>query len=214
MGKEDRVCPDCRENIRYITEPYCMKCGKSIDDDSGEYCLDCRKSEHLFSAGRAVFRYRDDIKKSIYNFKYKNKREYAPFYVDEIIRSLGSWIDNIAPDAFIPVPLHPKKQRQRGYNQAELIARELGERLNIPVADDIIFRTKQTVPQKELSDDLRKKNMKKAFKIGENIVKLNVVIVVDDIYTTGSTMDAISACLLEAGVQKIYCLSLCIGDGF
>ncbi|MBR4807989.1 MAG: ComF family protein, partial [Lachnospiraceae bacterium] len=120
----------------------------------------------------------------------------------------------VSPRVLIPVPLHPSKQRARGYNQAQLLAAGLSECISVPMADNLIYRVKKTTPQKELSDNYRKKNMKKAFKMAENIVKLDVVMVIDDIYTTGSTMDAISECLLEAGVKEIYCLSLCIGNGF
>ncbi|MBR5337144.1 MAG: ComF family protein [Lachnospiraceae bacterium] len=214
LWEDDRICGKCRDSIEYISEPYCLKCGKSIEYAEKEYCLDCMKSDHLFTAGRAVFQYRDDIKKSIYRFKYKNKREYASFYGEEMAKCCGAWIKAVAPQVFIPVPLYPKKQAQRGYNQAELIARALSDHIPIPVADDLVYRVKSTVPQKELSDDSRKKNMKKAFKMAENIVKLNVVMVIDDIYTTGSTMDAISEVLLSAGVKEIYCLSLSIGSGF
>ncbi len=168
----------------------------------------------MFTAGRAVFRYKDDIKRSIYDFKYKNKREFASFYGEEMADKCGDWIEQVSPQVIIPVPLHPSKQRARGYNQAQLLASCLSEHTSIPLANDLIYRVKKTTPQKELSDSYRKKNMKKAFKMAENIVKLDVVMVVDDIYTTGSTMDAMSACLLEAGVKEIYCLSLCIGDGF
>ena len=212
--KDVRVCGKCRDEIEYITQPFCMKCGKSIDDEEGEYCSDCRRHEHLFTAGRAVFQYKNDIRRSIHGFKYKNKREFAPFYGEEIEKCLGRWISSVAPDALIPVPLHRKKQSQRGYNQAELIADEVGRRFSIPVVNDLVYRVKRTVPQKELSDDLRKKNMKKAFKLAENIVKLDVVMVIDDIYTTGSTMDAISEVLKDGGVNEIYCLSLSIGNGF
>ena len=126
----------------------------------------------------------------------------------------GGWIERVSPDVIIPVPLHPTKQRSRGYNQAQLLASCLSEYISVPMANNLIYRVKNTRPQKELSDNHRKKNMKKAFKMAENIVKLDVALVIDDIYTTGSTMDAMSACLLEAGVKEIYCLSLCIGDGF
>ncbi len=80
--------------------------------------------------------------------------------------------------------------------------------------NNLLIRSKNTIPQKELSNNNRKKNMKKAFKISENIVKLDVAMVIDDIYTTGATMDAAAEVLLDAGFKKIYCLSLCIGDGF
>lgn len=209
-----RICTKCREKLVVIEEPLCKRCGKPVDDDRAEYCSDCNRHEHYFDAGRGVFLYKGDIKKSIYNFKYNNKREFVKFFGDEIIENLGRWIADISPDVLIPVPLYPKKERMRGYNQAELIARYLGEKLNIPVEPYLIERRINTLPQKELSADSRKKNMKKAFNIAENIVKLNIAMVVDDIYTTGATADAVSRLLKEAGVREVYVLTICAGNGF
>ena len=192
----------------------CKKCGKSLLDTTEEFCGDCLTSEHFYDRGRAVFQYKNEIKYSIYNFKYKNKREYSQFYLEEIDKTCGDWIRNVAPDVLVPIPLHPHKQRARGYNQAEEIARKMGEFYCIPVADNLLYRVVNTIPQKELSDNNRKKNMKKAFKISENIVELDIAMVIDDIYTTGATMDEVSKLLRRAGFKKIYCLSLCIGDGF
>ncbi len=214
LWEKKRVCSKCAGKLEYVRQPICLKCGKEIEYEEGEYCRDCAEGKHLFTAGRAVFRYKDDIKRSIYDFKYRNKREFASFYGEEMADKCGDWIKRVSPQVIIPVPLHPSKQRARGYNQAQLLASRLSEYTSIPLANDLIYRVKKTIPQKELSDSNRKKNMKKAFKMAENIVKLDVAMVVDDIYTTGSTMDAISACLLEVGVKEIYCLSLCIGDGF
>lgn len=204
----------CRGKLRYVGKYFCVKCGKTIHSREEEYCADCGRIKHHFTQGRAVYEYKEDIKDSIYRFKYKNKREYADFYAEEIEERLGDWIRNVRPDCLIPVPLHPTKQRARGYNQAELITRKLSEKLNIPIRDNLVIRCKNTVPQKELSDNKRKKNVKKAFKISQNIVELEVAMVIDDIYTTGATLDAISKVLKEAGVKEIYCLSLCIGKGF
>lgn len=205
---------DCYKKLLIIGDNFCAKCGKSIENDRAEFCVDCRKKNHSFTQGRAVYEYKNEIKNSIYNFKYNNKREYVDFYSEEVVKHLGKWIDYISPDALIPVPLHQSKQRLRGYNQAELLAEKIGEKLNIPVYENLLIRSKKTVPQKELSDNNRKKNVKKAFKLCQNIVQLDKVVIIDDIYTTGATMDAISEVLIEAGVEKIYCISLCIGKGF
>lgn len=204
----------CYSKLLIIGDRFCTKCGKSIQDETAEFCVDCSKKKHVFTQGRAVYEYKNEIKNSIYNYKYKNKREYASFYAEEIEKYLGDWIRLISPDALIPVPLHTSKLRSRGYNQAEIIAKKLGEKMNIEVCENLVIRSKNTVPQKELSDNKRKKNVKKAFKLCENIVKLRIVMIIDDIYTTGATMDAISEALIEAGVEKIYCISLCIGKGF
>lgn len=209
-----KICSNCADKVTFIREPLCKKCGKQLNEDEEEYCRDCDTNEHLFTQGRAVFQYKKEIKNSIYNFKYNNKREFADYYVECIKAECGEWIRKNSPDALIPIPLHPRKQRARGYNQAEILANLLGEEYCIPVINNLLIRSKNTTPQKELSNNSRKKNMKKAFKMSENIVELSTVMVIDDIYTTGATMDAAAEVLLEAGVKDIFCLSLCIGDGF
>ena len=212
--KDVKVCTRCRGKLMVIEEPLCKRCGKGLEEDEREYCRDCEVSDHEFIAGRGVFKYKNEIKESVYNFKYKNKREFVDFYTDEMVRVLGDWIRYLAPDALIPVPLHPKKERLRGYNQAGLLAHALGDKLDIPVIEDFIVRSQNTPPQKDKTPEGRKKNMKKAFNIGENIVKLDIAMVIDDIYTTGATADAVSRLLKDGGVREVYCLSLCIGNGF
>ena len=208
------ICKECRNKILYIEEPVCKKCGKPLEDERAEYCFDCNRKKHEFDAGRALFVYQGDIKKSLYRYKYSNKREYAKAYGEETVRVCGDWIESLMIDAIIPVPLHKSRKRKRGYNQAELYAREIGNKLNIPVMANLVTRTVNTQPQKELNVKERKNNLKKAFKIQQNIVQLNNILLVDDIYTTGNTMDAVACELRNAGIQNIYILCISIGEGF
>ena len=113
----------------------------------------------------------------------------------------------------MPVPIHRSKKNSRGYNQAQVIAAGLGRLLQIPVDDRLIRRVRRTKPMKDLSAAERQNNLKKAFKICRNDVKLNTIIIVDDIYTTGSTIDAMSYELRRAGVKHIYYVALAIGRG-
>ena len=124
------------------------------------------------------------------------------------------WIRQKNVQLIVPVPLHKNRQKKRGYNQAELFARALGTRLNIPVCTNLLVRERNTVPQKELNDTERKNNLKNAFKITQNIVQLSCILLVDDIYTTGSTMDAIATVLKRAGYRDIYFICASIGKGF
>lgn len=207
------VCMSCMDKLEYIKEPYCLKCGKEIEDFSKEYCYDCMRFEHSFDFGRAVFSYTEGIKKSIYRYKYKNKREYSLYYAKEMAKKWGKDIKRWAPQVIIPVPLHEKKLRQRGYNQAALIAQNLGRILNIPVDDGILIRIRNTTPMKELNDSERVNNLENAFNITRNVVKYNKVLIVDDIYTTGSTIDECSRILKLNGVEKVYFLCICAGIG-
>ena len=154
------------------------------------------------------------MRASISRFKYHNRREYADFYAEELLRAYGRMLRSWQPDALIPVPLHKSRMRKRGFNQAALVAERMGERLGIPVEEKLLIRVKKTSPQKELNDSARRENLKNAFQLCGNDVKLKRVVLIDDIYTTGSTLDAAAAALLAAGVEKVYFLSICIGRGF
>lgn len=176
--------------------------------------MDCSRKPHAYVRGRAVYIYQGLVKASLYRFKYAGRREYAVCYGYHALERYGAWIQTIAPEAIIPIPLHPVRQKKRGYNQAEVFARVLGEELGIPVRCDLVYRSVNTCPQKGLNDTERKKNLKKAFTIAENIVQLKRVLLVDDIYTTGSTVDAVSAQLTAGGIQQVYVLCISIGRGY
>lgn len=116
-------------------------------------------------------------------------------------------------DSIVPVPVHASRKRERGYNQAELVAAELSRLTGIRMYGDLVRRVRKTVPQKELTIQERQNNLKKAFNITTNVVKLNKTILVDDIYTTGSTLDAVAMELKRHGVKAVYFIALCIGEG-
>ncbi|MFR2470930.1 MAG: ComF family protein [Lachnospira sp.] len=207
------ICPWCLDKITYVDEPTCIKCGKALDDDR-EYCQDCMKTEHIYDQAVSLYEYSDGIKQSIYRFKYHNKREYAAIYAREIERMCGMVIRAWRPDVIIPVPIHESKLKQRGYNQAELIADELSGSMGIPINNKYIMRIRKTTPMKELSNEERVKNLQNAFQICNNSIRYNKVLIVDDIYTTGATVDACARCFKESGTDKVYVVTLCIGKGF
>ena len=149
--------------------------------------------------------------RSMYRFKYAGRKEYARFYGEQIVKKLGKTIRGWRPDALVPVPVHAARKRERGYNQAEALAGEIGRRMGIPVDFRLIKRVKKTLPQKLLDDRERQNNLKRAFKIARNDVKLKRVVIIDDIYTTGSTIDACALELKRAGVEKVYFIAIAIG---
>ena len=116
------------------------------------------------------------------------------------------------PDALIPVPLHKKRLEKRGYNQAALLAGQIGDRLRIPVLSDWIIREKNTAPLKQLDAAERQNNLKKAFKIRRDDVKLSTIVIIDDIYTTGSTVDEIAAECRKKGVHTVCFAALSAGS--
>ena len=111
-------------------------------------------------------------------------------------------------DLVLPVPMYAAKQRKRGYNQAELIARELSKNLNLICASEILVRIRKTTPMKELNDEERRKNVERAFLVKENVVKYKKILLVDDIYTTGSTVNECCKIINEAKPNKIGVLTI------
>lgn len=210
---QSKPCARCRDKLAYIGSARCMKCGKSLNDSDAELCFDCVRNKHVYDQAAAVFEYSDGIKQSIYRYKYKGCRNFAEWYGEEMYRSCQIQLDMWKPQVIIPVPLYEKKKRVRGYNQAELIAQKLGELTKIKVDSGILIRNRATMPMKSLNDIQRAENIKKAFTITSNIIKYKRVLIVDDIYTTGATVDACARALKEAGVESVYCISLCVGKG-
>lgn len=205
------ICRECEAKLVYITEPRCRKCGKQLADET-EYCYDCRRRPHIYDRGLALYTY-GSVRKSVYRLKYAGRREYAVYLGKRMASVLGRQILAWHPDALVPVPLHARRERRRGYNQAALLARSLGQELGIPVLEDYLIRVKNTRPQKELEGARRQNNLKKAFKITENEVKLNTIVIIDDIYTTGSTIDEAARECRAHGVKNICFVTLAIGKG-
>lgn len=213
------VCDKCRNVFSLVRNPRCLKCGKQLDGQTVKLCMDCSKKKHHYICGFPLWNYNRDIRKSIAYFKYQNRCEYAVFYARQMVRYLGKYLLGTGAQYFIPVPIHSSKKRVRGYNQAQILADELSKYLGIPVLSDVLLRNRKTAPQKELSDIERLKNLVQAFEINSDndvIRKENItnVMLVDDIYTTGSTVEACTKALMDAGVEKVFYTSICIGKGF
>ncbi len=212
----EKICLDCMRKLRYVAPPRCLKCGKHIEEEGREYCHDCAKGRHRFTRGRSLYEY-ESVAKSIYRFKYGGRREYADFYGEEVARYLGGFLKQAHPAGILPIPLHARRLRKRGYNQAELLADAIGRYMGLPVYRKIVERVRDTTPMKLLNPQERQNNLKKAFHIVGNDVKLGerlpCVLLVDDIYTTGTTMDEVAGTLLDAGVKEVYFVTLASGRG-
>jgi ComF family protein len=213
------ICEGCRERLNYISEPRCKSCSKPIEVEEKEYCSDCERKKFHYDKGYAVWVYNDAMRNSIAAYKYSSKKEYSNFYTHEMLRLYGGILRKLSFDAIIPVPIHRSKYLERGYNQAELLAKVIGRELKVPIYTKLLIRNKKTLPQKELSDKERLKNLAEAFEISNQILKVKLksikkVLLVDDIYTTGSTVEACSNVLKSYGIDQVYFIVLCIGKGY
>lgn len=206
----------CESKIYPIQGAVCMHCGRPVGNINPEYCYDCiQKGYHkksYITQAKALYLYKGAIKKTMYRFKYSNKREYADFFAKRALEAYEIWMHRIGAEAIVPVPMYKKKQNKRGYNQAECFARALSRYMGVPVVTDLVYRVIDTTPQKELDAKQRKNNLKKAFHGKKNVVQYNCIIVVDDIYTTGSTAEAVAWELLKQGAQRVYLMTICIGE--
>ncbi len=205
------ICPPCRKRVSLIDEPRCKSCGKALMFEEKEYCGNCSRQRHHFVRGLALMNYDSVARKILGDLKYRNRRDNADYVAAEMAVRLGEEILKMEPDALIPVPVHPRRRRVRGFNQAGLLAEKLGERLRIPVRQDLLFRVKNTRPQKELGSLGRLNNLLDAFAVKDWDASLKRVILIDDIYTTGSTAEACTRVLLAAGARQVYVVSAAIG---
>lgn len=210
----------CYDSLSWVREPRCKRCGKPLLSDGSdvrEVCSDCLKNRHRrtksFDQGRALWVYEGNIQKSILDFKYNGMKSYVDFYADEAVRVCGNWIWQKRPDVLIPIPIHARKKRIRGFNQAELLAKAIGKGMDLPVRSDILYRNRWTEPQKGISGEERRHNLTKSIEIRQLPTDVRRVLLIDDIYTTGSTMEACARILKENGVEEVDFLTLCIGSG-
>lgn len=207
------ICPVCFPKLSYVKGPTCKKCGKQVFNSTIEYCYDCTRHRHSFEYGLALINYDDHARQSMAAIKYKNKRQYLDFYAEAICQRYAAQLRSMNVQALIPVPIHASRKRQRGFNQAELLADKIGARLGIPVYSDALCRSKKTLPQKQLNPTERLQNLQQAFQPGTIPPGVTDVILVDDIYTTGATLEACTRILKSAGIRRVYFVTICIGQG-
>lgn len=209
------ICQECRKKLQYVEEPRCYRCGKPLreEDEDVEYCRDCAGRKRYFDQGRSLYLHRSPASDAIYRFKFKNQRVYAKVFAEEMAERFAKDLRRWQAEALIPIPLSEKRQKKRGYNQAKIQARELSKRTGIPVEEGALFRIRNTRPQKELDDRERQQNLRQAFAVAKCWKPVRSVVLVDDIYTTGSTINKAAKMLKKAGVSKVYFLTISIGQG-
>lgn len=219
-GGHRGVCPGCRKLLPRVTEPCCKRCGKPLGDMRITYCADCAGRESRIRQGTAVWVYDENMKRAMADFKYNGCLADGAFYADELVRERAGWIRKRGIDCIVPVPLHRRRQWFRGFNQAAFVAECVGQCLEIPVLADALVRKRYTRPQKGLDDKQRRKNLKDAFVINEarrgELAAGKNILLVDDIYTTGSTLEGCAAAIQDSGRcdSNIFFACLCIGRDY
>lgn len=207
------ICAGCRKKIVYVREPRCMRCGKPLRDETREYCRDCETRSSFFDRGYGMWLHREPVSGAVYRFKYKNKRNWGRIFAVELAEHYEGQIRAWGIEEIIPIPLHSSRKRKRGFNQSEVVAGILSELTGIPCRTDVLFRIRKTVPQKQLDRRGRKDNLMGAFGVSGEWNACENVLLIDDIYTTGTTVGRAAKMLKKAGAQNVYFLTISIGQG-
>ncbi|MBR2956389.1 MAG: ComF family protein [Clostridia bacterium] len=201
-----RLCARCTENMPFVAEHICLNCGVSIDNEA-DYCDRCQNNPSFFKLCRAPLLYDGKARDMVYGFKFSGKKYLA--------HTLGAMMadtyikNNMQGEIIVPVPMSHKDLKKRGFNQAELLAYEVGKRLNIPVLPALV-KVKDTSAQKELSGKERSQNLEKAFEVVFPQVKDRKILLIDDIFTTGATANECAKALLKAKCKEVSVLTACI----
>lgn len=212
MPKGRLICPACLKQLSFVSSPACMKCGKEIGSREQEYCADCIRRKKSFTRGFALLNYDSRAAVSMAAVKYHNKREYLDFYARAAALRFEKQFRQAGIQVIVPVPVHASRLKTRGFNQAAVLAEKLSAELGIPW-EELLIRVKKTDPQKSLGSAERLKNLRGAFEAEQEGGKWERVLLVDDIYTTGSTAEICSRALLKTGVKQVFVFAVCIGHG-
>ncbi len=201
-GREgDFICHSCRRSLPRITPPVCPRCGRP--QPSGVLCPGCVNWQAEIDGIRSPFIFDGVMRQAIHQLKYQNLRALAAPLAQMLQDYL---IDNPVPaEVLVPVPLHPKRLRERGYNQSSLMARELGKLTNLAVIDGCLIRQRHAPPQARTSNvDERRSNIAGAFTCCDQRLRDKRVLLIDDVSTSGATLDACAAAVKAAGAASVW----------
>ena len=191
-----------------------MRCGKPIKDEYKEYCSDCAKRTSHITQGRSLWLHKEPVSTAIYKFKYNNKRSWGELFAAEMAQAYKDQVIKWGIEEIIPIPLHKSRKRKRGYNQAEIIAKCLvGKDRSVSSVRCFVSSEKKRRRRKKLDRQERMGNLRDAFALSERWKPVANVLLIDDIYTTGATVEQAAKILKKAEAQNVYFLTISIGQG-
>ena len=205
-AKDGFVGAQCWAQVRFIRPPFCERCGLPYPGDltTAFECTNCRELELHFSAARSAVVAKTVVLEAIHRFKYQRALWFENFLADIFLREATPVLRGQGWDIIVPVPLHSLKEREREFNQAEILARHLSAATHIPLNTKLLRRVSSTMTQTRLTKQQRAANVRGAFATRSG-VKLNGerVVLVDDVFTTGATTNACAQALRSAGAGEV-----------
>lgn len=202
----ERYCPTCFENTKLVTNPICQICGEPIPQPGEVICARCGNQQVAFTAIRSWAVFSEPLQSAIHKLKYRQDRGLGIVLAQPLIDILGKYHWKI--DLIIPVPLDTERRKERGYNQSALLARPISWQTGIPYSEQALYRERITKQQVGLSVSERAENMAGAFRADRNLAGGKNILVIDDVITTGSTINACAGALINAGAAKVYGMTL------
>jgi ComF family protein len=197
-------CNDCWASVEPVPQPICPRCGRSVSME--RLCQQCQVNPAQLDGIRSVALHDGALRKAIHHFKYQRRRQLATM-LGEMLFTYWQGA-NLTADLAIPVPLHKSRQKERGYNQAGLLAGVLAQRSQLPLDETHLIRTRATRPQVGLGVEERRDNVSDAFSwTGDGLEGIGVLLV-DDVCTTGATLEACALALRNVGVASVWALTL------
>lgn len=206
LAEKKYICEKCEKNLVMIDEGKCFCCGENTSKNG--ICESCKK-ELFFDGFISVFEFDKVIQNLIHCYKYEEFKKIGKYLGEILAEKLSrySFISDV--DYILPVPLHHIKKRERGFNQARILGKSVSKKLQIPLKNSAVKRKKYTKSQTKLSKEEREKNVGNAFVIKDiSLVKNKRLLIVDDVFTTGSTMKSIASVLKNNGAEKVYASSI------
>jgi competence protein ComFC len=210
------VCAACLDTLEPRRTSYCVRCGRFFDGRAAPHlCRDCLASRPLYSRHRSGAPYQGNLRQVIILMKYEGFRVLGRDLAAFALRALGDqWPLWAGLDAIVPVPLHGKKLKRRGFNQAEIVARAIGRVKGIPVRRGVLVRVRNTPAQTSLEGRDRRRNLAGAFAVRRpGWVRGKTLLLVDDVYTTGSTIRECCRALRRAGAEEVRAMTLARTSG-
>lgn len=198
------LCGRCLTRVRPLEEPLCVRCGRELESRA-QRCACARRLRHLARL-RAAVAYEGPLERAVHRFKYRGWRSLAPALARLMTARLA--VDGLPAQVVVAVPLHPNRERRRGYNQSELLAAELRRRFGLEAPPGRLERIRDTRPQVGLDRLDRAANVAGAFRWSGPRASGEPVLVVDDVITTGATLEAAAAALAAAGFGRITGIAL------
>jgi ComF family protein len=212
VEKPHRLCFACQNKLKKNHPPFCRKCSRPLENPKHAFCLTCQEVALKFENAWGTFLYNETMQKLLHLFKYGHKSSLRFFFVDHMTAFIREYhIDLSEIDLIVPIPLHPTRRRERGYNQSQILAEMLSQDLKIPILAENLIRIRHTPNQARLTQKERWTNLEAAFKINNsNRFRDKSILLIDDLYTTGATVSQVSGLLKTAGAREVKVLTLAI----